>query len=239
MPVPTARRLTCHDQPVEPETEAVEPEPPVVAETTTCSVCDQQTLAGWQRCGHCGAQRLLLVDGTLAGFRKYAGFWRRAAAVVVDLLIVAGPFAVALWLLPDRERLDLAGVAAFVLVAYQLGVLSWSGDTWGKRVLRAHVVEDDGRPIGHGRVSAREGVAKILEATALLVPFGLILAVTGTDEVGPGIALMVVGIPGLWGLVWAVFDDRRRTLHDRMSGTVCVRGRPVVHPERFTRAPAR
>ena len=59
-----------------------------------------------------------------------------------------------------------------MLVAYQLGVLAWSGDTWGKRLLRAHVVEDDGRPIGRGRVSAREGVAKILEASALLVPAG-------------------------------------------------------------------
>jgi uncharacterized RDD family membrane protein YckC len=224
---------------VEPETHEIGPEAAGVEPETTCSVCDRQTLAAWQRCGHCGAQRLLLLDGTLAGFRRYAGFWRRAAAVVVDLLLVVGPFAAVLWLLPDRERLDLAGVAAFVLVAYQLGVLSWSGDTWGKRVLRAHVVEDDGRPIGHGRVSAREGVAKIIEATALLVPVGVIVAIGGTDEVGGGIALAVCGIPGLWGLVWAVFDDRRRTLHDRMSGTVCVRGRPVVHPERFTRATGR
>ena len=112
-------------------------------------------------------------DGSIGGYRRYAGFWRRAAAVLVDLVLVAGPFALVLWLLPDRERLDLVAVAALVLVAYQLGVLAWSGDTWGKRLLRAHVVEDDGRPIGRGRVSAREGVAKILEATALLVPTGI------------------------------------------------------------------
>ncbi len=113
---------------------------------------------------------MLHADGSLGGFRRYAGFWRRAGAVLIDLVLVVGPFALVLWLLPDSERLDLAVVAALVLVAYQLGVLSWSGDTWGKRLLRAHVVEDDGAPIGRGRVSAREGVAKILEATALLVP---------------------------------------------------------------------
>jgi uncharacterized RDD family membrane protein YckC len=160
---------------------------------------------------------VLRVDGSIGGYRRYAGFWRRAAAVVVDLLIVVGPFALLLWLLPDRERLDLAAVAALVLVAYQLGVLAWSGDTWGKRLLRAHVVEDDGRPIGRGRVSAREGVAKVLEATALLVP-------------------VVLGVPGLLALLWCLFDDRRRTLHDRMAGTVCVRGRPVSPPPRFTRS---
>jgi uncharacterized RDD family membrane protein YckC len=177
---------------------------------------------------------VLHLDGSIGGYRGYAGFWRRAAAVAVDLVAVVGPFALVLWLLPDRERLDLAGVAALVLVAYQLGLLAWSGDTWGKRLLRAHVVEDDGRPIGRGRVSAREGVAKILEASALLVPIGIGVLIAGsTDETGGTIFLIVLGAPGLLAVVWCVFDDRRRTLHDRMAGTVCVRGRPVAHPPRF------
>ena len=97
-------------------------------------------------------------------------------------MIVVGPFALALALLPDRERLDLAVVAALVLVSYHLGLLAWSGDSWGKRLVRAHVVEDDGRPIGRGRVSAREGVAKILEATAILVPLGVVLLVSGGSD---------------------------------------------------------
>ena len=135
---------------------------------TTCDVCSHATPTAWERCGHCGAQRLLLADGSIGGFRRYAGFWRRMLGALIDLVIVVGPFALALALLPDRERLDLAVVAAFVLVAYHLGLLAWSGDSWGKRLVRAHVVEDDGRPIGRGRVSAREGVAKILESTAIL-----------------------------------------------------------------------
>ena len=179
---------------------------------------------------------MLRLDGSIGGYRRYAGFWRRGAAVVVDLLIVVGPFALLLWLLPDRERLDLAAVAALVLVAYQLGVLAWSGDTWGKRLLRAHVVEDDGRPIGRGRVSAREGVAKVLEATALLVPVGVVALLAGSSQTGGVIAAVVLGVPGLLALLWCLFDDRRRTLHDRMAGTVCVRGRPVSPPPRFTRS---
>jgi uncharacterized RDD family membrane protein YckC len=179
---------------------------------------------------------VLRLDGSIGGYRRYAGFWRRAAAVVLDLLIVVGPFALLLWLLPARERLDLAAVAALVLVAYQLGVLAWSGDTWGKRLLRAHVVEDDGRPIGRGRVSAREGVAKVLEATALLVPVGVAALLAGSSQTGGIIAAVVLGVPGLLALLWCLFDDRRRTLHDRMAGTVCVRGRPVSPPPRFTRS---
>jgi uncharacterized RDD family membrane protein YckC len=158
--------------------------------------------------------------------------------VLVDLVIVLGPFVVVLALLPDRERLDLAAVAFLALVAYQLGLLAWSGDTWGKRLLRAHVVEDDGRPIGRGRVTAREGVAKILEISALAVPVGIIALIAGTSESSDTAAAWVavgLGLPALAAFVWCVFDERRRTLHDRMSGTVCVRGRPVSPPPRFTR----
>jgi uncharacterized RDD family membrane protein YckC len=201
---------------------------------TTCDVCSRTTPSVWERCAHCGAQRLLLADGSVAGFRRYAGFWRRVLAVAIDLVLVVGPFALALALLPDRERLDLAAVAALVLVAYQLGLLAWSGDTWGKRLMRAHVVEDDGRPIGRGRVSAREGVAKILEATAVLVPVGVVLLVGGDSDTGGGVAAIIFGLPGLAGLGWAAFDDRRRALHDRMAGTVCVRGRPAALPTRWS-----
>jgi uncharacterized RDD family membrane protein YckC len=65
---------------------------------------------------------------------------------------------------------------------------------------------------------------------------GVIVLIAGTtDETGGTVVLIVLGIPGLLGLVWCVFDDRRRTLHDRMSGTVCIRGHPVSPPPRFSR----
>jgi uncharacterized RDD family membrane protein YckC len=209
-----------------------------VLATTTCTVCSNETPVAWPRCATCGSQRVLHADGSLGGYRRYAGVWRRASAVLVDLVIVLGPFVVVLALLPDRERLDLAAVAFLALVAYQLGLLAWSGDTWGKRLLRAHVVEDDGRPIGRGRVTAREGVAKILEISALAVPVGIIALIAGTSDSGDTAAAWVavgLGLPALAAFVWCVFDERRRTLHDRMSGTVCVRGRPVSPPPRFTR----
>jgi uncharacterized RDD family membrane protein YckC len=86
-------------------------------------------------------------------------------------------------------------------------------------------------------VSAREGVAKVLEATALLVPVGVVALLAGsTNQAGGIVVLIVLGVPGLLALLCCLFDDRRRTLHDRMAGTVCVRGRPVSPPARFSRS---
>jgi uncharacterized RDD family membrane protein YckC len=56
----------------------------------------------------------------------------------------------------------------------------------------------------------------------------------GEDQAAAWFAI-VGGLPAVIAFVWCVFDDRRRMLHDRMSGTVCVRGRPVSPPQRFTR----
>ena len=53
------------------------------------------------------------------------------------------------------------------------------------------------------------------------------------DSTAGGIILIVLGSLGPIGLLMAPFDRRRRALHDRMAGTVCVRGRPVAHPPRF------
>jgi uncharacterized RDD family membrane protein YckC len=202
----------------------------------TCDVCARETPAAWERCGHCGAQRLLGLDGAVAGYRRYAGFWRRSLAVVLDLVLVAGPFALVLWLLPHRERLDLAGVGAFAVILYGLALPAWRGDTWGKRIVRAHLVEDDGAPIGRGRVSAREGVGKILEAIGLLLVIaGIATIADGSrhDSTAGGIVLILFGSLGPLGILLTPFDRRRRALHDRMAGTVCVRGRPVAHPPRF------
>jgi uncharacterized RDD family membrane protein YckC len=213
----------------------------------TCDVCAHETPVAWERCGHCGAQRLLALDGSVAGYRRYAGFWRRGLAVILDCLLVAGPFALVLWLLPGRERLDLAGVAVFVLVAYGMGLPAWSGDTWGKRLVRAHIVEDDGFPVGRGRVSAREGVGKVLTlAGPILIILGVALLVADPNDDSDvsqtaltvyGVIAICIGAPGLVALPMAAFDTRKRALHDRMAGTVCVRGRPVEHPARFTGQP--
>ena len=175
---------------------------------TRCEVCTCPTRADWPRCGYCGAQRLLDHDGTLLGHARYAGFWRRATAAAIDTLIVIGPFALVLWLLPDEQRLDLVAVAITVALLYPLVITSWSADTWGKRILRAHVVEEDGSPIGHGRASAREGVGKIVE-------------------------LLLFAPVGAAGLAAAAFDSRKQALHDKMAGTVCVRGRPRALPRRL------
>lgn len=172
----------------------------------SCTECEQPTPADWPRCGYCGAQRLLDHRGFVVGYRRYAGFWRRLAAALVDVAVLGAFFGAAYLILPASQRPELAVLVILTALLYPLIVTTWSADTWGKRVLRAHVVHEDGRPIGRGRASAREGVGKVLEL--LVAPLLLV-----------SLVLMARG--------------RKQAIHDRMAGTVCVRGRPAVLPRRF------
>ena len=63
-----------------------------------------------------------------------------------------------------------------------------------------------------------------------LLTYALILAVGGGAAFffrdTPGVALGAIGVAAavaLLGLLISVFDSRRRTLHDRMAGTIVVR----------------
>jgi uncharacterized RDD family membrane protein YckC len=177
-----------------------------MSQLASCTECEQPTPAEWPRCGYCGAQRLLDHRGLIVGYRRYAGFWRRLAAALVDLGLLAAAFGTAYLVLPGSQSAELSVLMILTLLAYPLIVTTWSADTWGKRLLRAHVVDEDGSPIGRGRASAREGVGKVLEV--LVAPLALV-----------SLVLMARG--------------RRQAIHDRMAGTVCVRGRPAVLPRRF------
>ena len=177
-----------------------------MSQLASCTECEQPTPAEWPRCGYCGAQRLLDHRGLIVGYRRYAGFWRRLAAALVDLALLGAAFGAAFVVLPDSQSPELIVLMIVTVLVYPLIVTTWSADTWGKRVLRAHVVEENGSPIGRGRASAREGVGKVLEV--LVAPLVLV-----------SLVLMARG--------------RRQAIHDRMAGTVCVRGRPAVLPRRF------
>ena len=132
-----------------------------------------------------------------------AGVWRRAAALVVDLVLVAVLTRAGLWL-----AAGLAGLApAFHLVAEALG-LTWlyftpvayfvlghgtAGQTVGKRLVGARVIDEGGAPIGYIRALGR-CLATVLAA----LPLGI-------------------------GLVMAGVRADRRGLHDFLAGTRVVR----------------
>jgi uncharacterized RDD family membrane protein YckC len=125
---------------------------------------------------------------------------------------------------PIWTRAGELGLEA-VLVACTLGfgwvgwwIVAWAdGQTPAKVVLHIHVVNaDDGRLASFGRMAVREAVGKGIAGTAVLA--GLYLRVWWL--------LAIVAVYLAVSVVFAVTDVRRRTLWDRLAGTVVLEGDP-------------
>ncbi len=155
----------------------------------------------------------------------YAGFWVRAAARVIDLLIILAVFNLfylldrygaqaGLWaggeyaerLVPDRVSAAQVMRGAFILgfpIFYYVYFHGAYGQTFGKMALRIRVLNEDGTPITHRKALARW--------------FGYLLC----------------DLTLSFGYLWAAFDARKQGLHDRICRTIVVRDRPGLtggHP---------
>ncbi|MEZ4385778.1 MAG: RDD family protein [Nannocystaceae bacterium] len=182
-----------------------------------CPACDGPLTAellgggsGRLVCPHCG---LVLTPRTVAGF------WRRAVAGTLDLLVLAltaGPLQRAVhWALdidaPVRGDLSLdtalqwlalppvtvalwmvpfLGIAAAYLVLFT----ALAGATLGQRALGLQVVRGDG-----GRPGFVRALLRVLGLAAGIAPGGL-------------------------GVLWIAFDREKRGFHDHLARTYVVRG---------------
>lgn len=167
-------------------------------------------------------------DWQAGGAVVYAGFWKRAAASVIDSFIV-GTVGVAMQMLimvvafggiaamgaDDPSALfgsgaGMAGLAALYLVPLAMQAVYFAGfhssgwqATPGKRAVGIKVTAEDGRPIGFWRGIGRYA-ATILSALILMI-----------------------------GYFMAAFTDRKRALHDMVANTLVVdRWAFTAHPER-------
>ncbi|MEW9624002.1 RDD family protein [Rhodanobacter geophilus] len=147
--------------------------------------------------------------------------WRRLVALVYDLLIVVAIVMVVglLCQLATGGHLIETGTHAVIPPWYQVlqGVVvaayfvaSWrrGGQTVGMRPWRIRVSRDDG-----GTISLQQAVIRVLVAAAPL----LLLAL----EPAIGLRATLWTVPGAWALWFAValFDPRRRALHDLAADT--------------------
>lgn len=165
-----------------------------------------------------------------------AGFFRRLAAFVVDLLLLAA----AGYLLgaPLARFWGQAGIAGR-LTGFGLATLYFAvgnsrlraGRTPGKALLGLKVVDAEERPVSFGR--------GLLRAVILTVPWTLNglydPAATGGRYVLMYVAAVVVLTVGLGNLGFYLFSRKsRRLLHDLVAGTIVVRaaGDPVEVPFR-------
>jgi uncharacterized RDD family membrane protein YckC len=152
-------------------------------------------------------QKLRESGGLVVGARRYAGFWIRAAARIIDgillnvvFLIVRIPFGLAM-IGPGTVR-ESASVAAMVGTTVVLGLVSFvaaacyeiffiarRGATIGKMIFGLKVIRADGSPLSVGESTGRYFAQWISSIT--------------------------LGI----GYIMAGFDDQKRALHDRICET--------------------
>ena len=150
------------------------------------------------------------------GHYPYAGFWSRAAARVIDLLIIIAAFN--LIYLADRLGADAglwtemglgeggwtgAGISmANVLrglfflafpVFYYVYLHAVYGQTFGKMALKIKVVNEDGTPLDYRKAFLRWLGYFLCDLTFYI------------------------------GYVWAAFDHRKQGLHDKVCKTLVVR----------------
>ncbi|MFN0096890.1 MAG: RDD family protein [Dehalococcoidia bacterium] len=173
------------------------------------------------------------------GRMRYASFESRFVAAVLDLLVmfiiaailvIAGSLVVLVS--SDFERTDptstsiaifwgCVGATLPAFLLYFFIGFALKGQTVGAAVMQLRVVRSDGRALGP--IGAAGRVIGLL-VYVLIAGAGILLAVafrnsTGQAAIAIGVALFLVFV----GFVMAVFDGRRRTLQDRIAGTIVVR----------------
>jgi uncharacterized RDD family membrane protein YckC len=150
----------------------------------------------------------LREGGRIPTALEYAGFWIRAGAKVLDIIVrsIFG-FGVGLVIGVLMPGLDARQVLARTLVSslagliigliYTVWFLGKFGATPGKMACGLKVVTAAGEPISYGRACGRY-FAELLS--------GILLSI---------------------GYLMAAFDDEKRTLHDRICDTRVVKNDPV------------
>ena len=158
---------------------------------------------------------------------RLAGWWRRAAAAIVDLVIVATIWSAALIVFAlVAESTNATTVARVLWLATALGLCAGylaltmgrrgthNGQTWGKQGVGIRVVRDNGVPMTAGFALVREVVLKGVAAVAGLV----ILA----------------------DAVWPIWEREKRALHDLVARTHVISAKAShgeFSPQRWRPAP--
>jgi len=193
---------------------------PIAAETRFCSECgrpfpaqEMVTIGSATICAQCKPLYMQRVreGGQPIGVRRYAGFWIRFVARIIDGIIlgVVGlvinlPIQMALGLSAVRTGGDMAaalpmmlgtiGISLAISIAlqavYEIYFLSTRGATIGKLALGLKVIRADGGPLSTGLAAGR------FLAYLLDMYFTLFI-----------------------GFIIAGFDSEKRALHDRICDT--------------------
>jgi uncharacterized RDD family membrane protein YckC len=196
---------------------APRPAPPMPAQlipdTAYCSECGRPfpsaqlvPIGNASVCAQCKPVFLQRIreGGQALGVRRYAGFWIRFVAYIIDMVILGvGTLIVdiplqmaaggALLGSSTSAAFGLLGVLALVnfaiLFAYEIYFVGTRGATPGKMILGLKIIRADGSPLSFGLAAGRY-LAFLLNSFTLFI-----------------------------GYIMAGFDDQKRALHDRICDT--------------------
>ncbi len=113
-----------------------------------------------------------LAPEAAAGRLRYAGFWIRVVASLIDALIIGGVTAFLAAAFGVHNGNDSLYIPA-ALIYNGLLIGRWNGQTLGKRALGIKVISADGRPCGEGQAFAR-AAAEILSMITLGIGYLMI-----------------------------------------------------------------
>jgi uncharacterized RDD family membrane protein YckC len=135
---------------------------------------------------------------------RYAGFWVRLVAFILDAIVLAviaaalGPLAGTGTMVQTGTQVSFnyqaSGLQTLVGLVYFIGFWAWRGQTPGMLPFNMHVVRaDNGEKV--------DVVRALLRYVGLIISFLVILL----------------------GVIWVAFDARKQGWHDKIASTVVVR----------------
>ena len=170
---------------------------------------------------------------------RYASFETRVVAGTLDVLVLfiissllVSIGSIVILVSSDFEKTQASGTAINAFWACVVAIpptfalylflsLAWRGQTAGAAVMQLTVLRSDGRGLGFlGSMARLIGMLVYL----LIVGFGAMVAYAFRDSLPIAVlAIAAALLLAVAGVLWSAFDSRRRTLHDRIAGTIVVR----------------
>jgi uncharacterized RDD family membrane protein YckC len=180
---------------------------------------------------------------------RYAGFWSRLWAMLVDGVLLGAPLYPLMrlqnrsWLVALLLQLPLC----LLQLAYNVYCHGRWGQTVGKMVAKIRVVNVDARAISWRQAFLRSSVDAVINVT-FAVSMMTALSRIGPDEyfalAPPDRWQRIVTLAPFhdaltyasWGWFWGelvvlLFNRRKRALHDFIAGTVVVHTAPAPAPD--------
>jgi len=176
---------------------------------------------------------------------KYAGFWRRLGALLIDFLLIVPMTVLYVWATSFSRTHALAGylVVAILSCGYYVYCHARFGQTLGKWITGVRVTKLDGSAIGWRQALLRSSVDMIFGALGI-VAFVMALKTIPDDQfygltwqarlknIGafkPAAFSWSDGAEAIWSwseVVVMLFNAKRRALHDFIAGTVVIIKKP-------------